>query len=167
MAQRGWSMDGARCGNVAVLELSSTAVHVWKTDVDCFPRKKCPDDHWQKFRFGSVSRWWEVVRTNQSKVTKTICSEAMKRIGIILVGVVLGGQSNTQHIWLRVIPQAGDPDRSIRLDHRGPIHTWILMQPHISDMYVTISARFFLLIRSWFINSTNYRVHLPETLEFT
>jgi hypothetical protein len=92
-------MDGARCGNVAVLELSSTAVHVWKTDVDCFPRKKCPDDHWQKFRFGSVSRWWEVVRTNQSKVTKTICSEAMKRIGIILVGVVLGGQSNTHSTY--------------------------------------------------------------------
>ena len=26
---------------------------------------------------------------------------------------------------------AGDPDRSIRLDHRGPIHDRILTQPHI------------------------------------
>ena len=26
---------------------------------------------------------------------------------------------------------AGDPDRSIRLDHRGPIHTIILTRPHI------------------------------------
>ena len=27
---------------------------------------------------------------------------------------------------------AGDPDRSIRLDHRGPIHTRILTQPHMA-----------------------------------
>ena len=37
------SMACARCGNDA-MQKSSTAVHVWKTDVDCFPRKKCPDD---------------------------------------------------------------------------------------------------------------------------
>ena len=34
---------------------------------------------------------------------------------------------------------AGDPDRSIRLDHRGPIHTRILTQPHI---YIYIYHRF-------------------------
>ena len=33
---------------------------------------------------------------------------------------------------------AGDPDRSIRLDHRGPIHTRILTQPHMFVLY-TIS----------------------------
>ena len=29
---------------------------------------------------------------------------------------------------------AGDPDRSIRLDHRGPIHTRILTQPHMYNI---------------------------------
>ena len=33
---------------------------------------------------------------------------------------------------------AGDPDRSIRLDHHGPIHARILTQPHMYAVYTYI-----------------------------
>ena len=50
---------------------------------------------------------------------------------------------------------AGDPDRSIRLDHRGPIHTRILTQPHIyiiSYIYIYIYISYiYVLIYLWYI----------------
>ena len=50
---------------------------------------------------------------------------------------------------------AGDPDRSIRLDHRGPIHTRILTQPHIyiiSYIYISyIYIYIYVLIYLWYI----------------
>ena len=59
---------------------------------------------------------------------------------------------------------AGDPDRSIRLDHRGPIHTRILTQPHIYIYMPLMDWR--LWIYNMYIECMNQvRHHCPWTLE--
>ena len=62
---------------------------------------------------------------------------------------------------------AGDPDRSIRLDHRGPIHTRILTQPHIGSAWVLpCSATCVTLVIDtywyWHLLTHNHIAILPE-----
>ena len=57
---------------------------------------------------------------------------------------------------------AGDPDRSIRLDHRGPIHTRILTQAHI-DMYIYIYVYIYIYMHIWDMLGFNIMEHISYT----
>ena len=70
---------------------------------------------------------------------------------VIFGGGVYGQMAGSQNVKPRSIPwthrpihtpdpyqNADDPDRSIRLDHRGPIHTRILPQPQIGAVSLLI-----------------------------